>query len=306
MSLPARVTVYEVGPRDGLQNVADLVPAHVKVAFIEALATAGLPAIEAGSFVSPRAVPQLADGGLVFPAIKKQPGTRYAVLVPNLQGYENARAARAQEVAVFAAASEAFSQANLNASIDESLAGFVPVCERAVADGVRLRGYVSTAFGCPYQGDVCVAEVVRVTERLFDLGCAEVSIGDTIGIAEPVQVREVIDALTARWDAARLALHLHDTWGRGLANVAAGLQGGLATFDSSAGGLGGCPYAPGATGNLATEDLVALLDSMGIETGVDLDLVVDASLALGRATAIPQPSRALAALVARRARTPRH
>jgi hydroxymethylglutaryl-CoA lyase len=302
LSLPERVTVYEVGPRDGLQNVADPVPSHVKVAFIEALAAAGLPAIEATSFVSPKAVPQLADAALVFPEARKREGTRYPALVPNLRGYEAALAAGAREVAVFTAASEAFNRANVNATVDESLARFAPVCERARQDGVALRGYVSTAFGCPYQGDVSVDAVVRVTGRLFDQGCGEVSVGDTIGVADPAQVHEVVGALAARFPVGAVALHLHDTWGRGLANVVAGLEAGVTTFDSSAGGLGGCPYAPGATGNLATEDLVSLLDRLGIETGVDVEAVADASVALGRATRLPQPSRALAALVAHRAR----
>lgn len=299
MSWPERVTVYEVGPRDGLQNVADIVGSETKIAFVDALTAAGLPAVEVTAFVSPRWVPQLADAAEVLAAVAPQDACRHVALVPNLRGYEAARAAGAREVAVFTAASEEFNRRNVNASIDESLARFEPVLQRARADGVAVRGYLSTAFGCPFEGDVPAAAVARVVADLFSLGCAEVSVGDTIGVADPAQVRRVVDRLAARHDLGSLALHLHDTWGRGLANVVAALQAGITVFDSSAGGLGGCPYAPGATGNLATEDLVSLLDRLDIETGVDLGGVADASLALAAETGLALPSRALGAIRAR-------
>lgn len=299
MNLPERVTVYEVGPRDGLQNVDETIPTEVKVAFVDALSEAGLPAVEVTSFVSPEWVPQLADGAEVMEAIERREGVRYPVLVPNMKGLENALAAGAREVAVFTAASEEFSERNTNASIEETLERFAPVAERARDEDLRLRGYVSTAFGCPFQGDVPVEDVVRVTGRLLELGCDEVSVGDTIGVADPRQVNEVISTLGSCYEIDRLALHLHDTWGRGLANVMAGLGCGVTTFDTSAGGLGGCPYAPGATGNLATEDLVALLDRMGVETGVDLEALARASIALEEATGLELPSRALAAFRSR-------
>lgn len=303
MSRPERVTIYEVGPRDGLQNVPESIPAADKVAFIEALAEAGLPAVEVTSFVSPKWVPQLADAAEVLSELKRREGVRYPVLVPNEKGLDLALAAGVEEVAIFTAASEAFNRKNINASIDESIARFAPVAQRARAAGLRLRGYVSTAFGCPFQGRVGLDDVLRVTERLFELECDEVSIGDTIGVADPGQVEEAVRALEPRFGLARLALHLHDTWGRGLVNARAGLESGIAIFDTSAGGLGGCPYAPGATGNLATEDLVSLLDALGVATGVDVERVADASLALGAATGLPLPSRTLAALRARRARS---
>ena len=304
MSRPERVTIYEVGPRDGLQNVPEIVPAAVKAAFVDALAAAGLPAIEATSFVSPKWVPQLADAAEVLAAIERRPGVRYPVLVPNEKGLDLALASGVEEIAVFTAASEEFNRRNINASIEESIQRFVPVTKRARDAGLRVRGYVSTAFGCPFQGDVEEDEVLRVTGRLFEIGCDEVSIGDTIGVADPDQVSSLVAAVERRFGLDAIALHLHDTWGRGLANCLAGLDAGVAIFDTSAGGLGGCPYAPGATGNLATEDLVAMLDLLGVETGVDLEAVAEASLALGEATGLPLPSRALAALRARRGSSP--
>ena len=300
--MPARVTVYEVGPRDGLQNVATLVPTAVKIAFIEALLDAGLPAVEATSFVSAKSVPQLADGREVMEALRSRTTARLPVLVPNEKGLDAAMAAGAREVAVFTAASEEFNRRNVNASIEESIARFRPVASRALGAGLRLRGYVSMAFGCPFQGDVPLAAVVSVTEQLVALGCHEISIGDTIGVGVPSQVHDVVAALAPRVGLGALALHLHDTWGRALANVTAALDDGVTTFDASAGGLGGCPYAPGATGNLATEDLVALLDAMNVETGVDLERLVDASLTLAAATGLALPSRAVAAARARRRR----
>ncbi len=267
------VTVVEVGPRDGLQNEAVVVATAAKVELVERLAEAGLPVVEVTSFVSPRAVPQLADADLVLPAVRRRPGVRYPVLVPNVRGLERAIAAGADAIAVFTAASEAFTQANINMSVAESLHAFAPVLERARAAEMWTRGYVSTAFGCPYQGAVAPADVAGVAGALLDLGCDEVSIGDTIGAGRPEQVPEVVAAVTGRVPVERIALHLHDTGGLALANAAAGLAAGVRTFDSSAGGLGGCPFAPGAPGNVATEELVEMLHERGYETGVDLEAV---------------------------------
>jgi hydroxymethylglutaryl-CoA lyase len=275
--LPAAVTVVEVGPRDGLQNEKAAVATEAKVQFIDLLSASGLPVIEATSFVSPRAIPQLADATAVFAAIHRAPGVRYPVLVPNVRGMERALEAGVREVAVFTAASESFTRHNINATIAESLANFAAVAALARPAGVRLRGYVSTAFGCPYEGHVPPARVREVTARLFDLGVDEVSIGDTIGVATPDGVARVMGLLLRDFPAARLALHLHDTRGTALANVLVALQMGLSIFDSAAGGLGGCPYAPGAAGNLATEDLLYMLHGLGVQTGVDLDKVVAAS-----------------------------
>jgi isopropylmalate/homocitrate/citramalate synthase len=276
MGRPDRVTVVEVGPRDGLQNEPGLVDAATKIRFVEALADAGLPVVEVTSFVRPDLVPQLADADVVLRGIHRRAGVRYPVLVPNLRGLERALAAGADAIAVFTAASEPFAQANIGMTIDQSLEAFAPVLERAGREGAWRRGYVSTAFGCPYQGAVDPSVVVSVTVRLLDLGCDEVSIGDTIGVAVPEQVTAVVGRLLDDAPAERLALHLHDTGSRALNNVAAGLDLGIATFDSSAGGLGGCPFAPGAPGNLATGDLLALLDSLGIEHGVDAAAVAAA------------------------------
>jgi hydroxymethylglutaryl-CoA lyase len=267
------VTVVEVGPRDGLQNEAAIVPAAEKVRLIERLADAGLPVVEATSFVSPRAVPQLADADEVLRAVRRRPGVRYPVLVPNLRGLERALAAGADSVAVFTAASEEFARANINMTVAESLLAFAPVLQRALAEGMWTRGYVSTAFGCPYQGAVEPAVVAGVAAALAGLGCEQVSIGDTIGVGRPEQVTEVVAAVAGSVPVERLALHLHDTGGRALENVAAGLDAGVRVFDSSAGGLGGCPFAPGAPGNLATEALVGFLHERGFETGVDLGAV---------------------------------
>jgi hydroxymethylglutaryl-CoA lyase len=267
------VTVVEVGPRDGLQNEEAIVPADAKVTFIEALAGAGLPVVEATSFVSPRAIPQLADADDVLPRVRRRPGVRYPVLVPNPRGLERAEAAGADAVAVFTAASEAFTKANIGMTIAGSLEAFAPVLERAIEAGWWRRGYVSTAFGCPYSGDVATEAVVEVSLALLDLGCDEISIGDTIGVAYPDDVRRVVSALLGRIPVERVALHLHDTYGRALENVEAGLDLGVRTFDASAGGTGGCPYAPGAPGNLATESLCALLERHGFHHGVDVPAV---------------------------------
>jgi hydroxymethylglutaryl-CoA lyase len=274
---PARVTVVEVGPRDGLQNEAAIVPTAAKVRFIEMLAAAGLPVVEATSFVHPAAVPQLADADEVLPAIARRPGVRYPVLVPNMRGMERAIAAGADAVAVFTAASEAFAQANIRMTIAESLEAFAPVLATARAAGMWTRGYVSTAFGCPYQGEVDPAAVADVAVALAELGCDQISVGDTIGVAEPDDVGRVLSPLLERVPAERLALHLHDTRGRAIENAEAGLQLGITTFDASASGLGGCPFAPGAPGNLATETLVSWLHGLGIETGVDEPALLEAS-----------------------------
>ena len=280
MTMPPSVTIVEVGPRDGLQNEPVAVSADAKVAFVEALADAGLRIVEATSFVAPSAVPQLADADEVFPRIRRREGVRYPVLVPNMRGMERAEAAGAEAVAVFTAASETFTRRNIGMSIAGSLEAFQPVIERATALGWWRRGYVSTAFGCPYEGDVDTGVVVEVTEALLALGCDEVSIGDTIGVAEPHDVQALVGALLERVPVDRLALHLHDTYGRALANVEAGLGLGIRTFDASAGGTGGCPFAPGAPGNLATEALCGLLDRLGIDHGVDAAAVEAAGLTL--------------------------
>jgi hydroxymethylglutaryl-CoA lyase len=275
-----RVRVVEVGPRDGLQNERAVVPAADKVRFVEALADAGLPVVEVTSFVSPRAVPQLADADEVLPAVSRRDGVCYPVLVPNVRGMERAVAAGADAVAVFTAASEGFTRANINMTIAESLQAFAPVLERALQAGMWTRGYVSTAFGCPYDGAVDPQAVAQIAAELAALGCAEISVGDTIGVGRPEQVPGVIAAVAERVPLDRVALHLHDTGGRALENVAAGLEAGVRTFDSSAAGLGGCPFAPGAPGNVATEALVRFLEHEGFETGVDADAVERAGLAV--------------------------
>ncbi|MCX7513480.1 hydroxymethylglutaryl-CoA lyase [Frateuria sp. STR12] len=268
------VRIVEVGARDGLQNEKTLLPAEVKIALIDRLSSTGLTTIEATSFVSPRWVPQLADASEVFAGIRKVPGVRYPVLVPNLQGYERAREAGASEIAVFTAASEAFNRKNINASIDESIERFAPVVERAKADGVAVRGYVSTVLGCPYQGEVPVADVVRVAERLHALGCYEISLGDTIGVGTPARARAMLRAVAQAVPMQALAVHFHDTYGQALANILACLEEGVRVVDSAVSGTGGCPYAKGATGNVASEDVVYMLHGMGMHTGVDLDLLI--------------------------------
>jgi len=277
MRYPPRVTVVEVGPRDGLQNEAAEVSTADKVAFVDRLSDAGCPVIEVSAFVSPKWVPRMADAAEVFAGIRRRPGARYTALVPNVAGLERALAANVAEVAIFAAASETFSLRNINQTIEQSLEVYRNVCARAEQAGVRVRGYLSTAFGCPYEGAVAVARVVELSEALIAMGAFEVAVSDTIGIAHPGQVIEVVRALGSRVPLDRIALHFHDTRGTALANVLAALDLGVATFDASAGGLGGCPYAPGAAGNLATEDLIFMLDGLGSETGVDLAQVVEAS-----------------------------
>ena len=275
MALPARVRIVEVGPRDGLQNERTPVPTAAKIELIDRLSATGLRTIEATSFVSPKWVPQLADAAEVFAGIAKAPGVAYPVLVPNLQGYERAREAGAGEVAVFTAASEAFNRRNTNAGIDESLQRFAPVLERARADGVRVRGYVSTVLGCPYQGEVPLADVVRVSRSLHAMGCYEVSLGDTIGIGTPEKARAMLKAVAAEVPMQALAVHFHDTYGQALANVLACLEEGVAVVDSAVSGAGGCPYAKGATGNVASEDVVYMLHGLGIRTGIDLDALAE-------------------------------
>lgn len=300
MNLPERVKLVEVGPRDGLQNEKQTVPAATKIELIERLGLAGLTVIEATAFVSPKWVPQMADGARVLAGISRRAGVSYPVLVPNLQGFEAAVAAGAKEVAVFAAASESFSRRNINCSIAESLQRFAPVLEAARSRGVPVRGYVSCVAGCPYEGDVAAHAVARVAGALYEMGCHEVSLGDTIGVGTPGKVRNVIEACARGVPIDRLAGHYHDTYGMALANVYASLQVGLSIFDASVGGLGGCPYAVGATGNVATEDVVYLLNGLEVETGVNLDELVGAaewiSAQLGRAPV----SRVARALLAKR------
>jgi hydroxymethylglutaryl-CoA lyase len=290
-ALPRRVTIVEVGPRDGLQNEAAILPAATKVAFIEALADAGLPIVEMTAFVSPKWVPQMADAVDVARAVARRDGTRYLALVPNRAGLTRAIDAGLREVAIFAAASETFSRKNINQGIDESLVAYADVANEAKRNGLRVRGYLSTAFGCPYEGVVAVERVVDVAARLLDMGCDEVAVSDTIGVARPRQVVDVVEVVALRVPRPQIALHFHDTRGTALANVYAALECGIAIFDSSAGGLGGCPYAPGAAGNLSTEDLVYMLDGLGIETGVNIEGVVKASSLIAGHIGHPLPSR---------------
>ena len=289
------VKVVEVGPRDGLQNEKVTIPTQAKVDYITALGDAGLRVIEAGAFVSPKWVPQMADSAEVYRNIPKDPGMEYPVLVPNEKGLERAIEAGVTSIAIFTAASETFNKRNINMTIDESFENFSHVVPRALDEGMRVRGYVSTAFGCPYEGDVPPEKVLEVTARLLDLGCYEVSIGDTIGVGTPLQVQGVIGMLRQVIPASRLAMHFHDTRGTALANTLAALDMGIATFDSSSGGLGGCPYAPGASGNMATEDLVYLLDGLRIESGVNLRKLVKASTIIAPYLDHPLPGKYLQA-----------
>jgi len=289
MSYPNAVRIVEVGPRDGLQNEANLVPAAVKIALIDRLTRAGFQNIEAGSFVSPKWVPQMADSASVMAGITRKAGVSYPVLVPNMKGLEAALACDISEVAVFASASEAFSQRNINCSIAESLERFAPVMDASRARGIKVRGYVSCVLGCPYQGAVEPEVVADVSARLSAMGCYEISLGDTIGTGTPRAAVAMVEAVMHRIPVAQIALHFHDTYGQALANILACLALGVSVVDSAVGGLGGCPYAKGASGNVATEDLLYMLHGMGIDTGVDLDAVVETaqfiSAALGRAPA---------------------
>ena len=296
--LPERVRSVEVGPRDGLQNEAAFVPTADKIAFVNRLSDAGHTMIEVTAFVSPKWVPQMADAAEVCAGITRRPGVRYTALVPNLQGLARAREARIDEVAIFPAASETFSKRNINQTIDEAFAHAKQVCDEARATSLPVRAYLSTSFGCPFEGAVAPARVAELTARLIDLGAYEVSVSDTIGIAHPAQVADVLGHVMRRVPAEKLALHFHDTRGTALVNVYAGLEAGVSVFDASAGGLGGCPYAPGATGNLATEDLLYLLDGLGIATGVRLEGVAAASRAIEPLVGHLLPSRMFRALEA--------
>ncbi|HYA47651.1 MAG TPA: hydroxymethylglutaryl-CoA lyase [Burkholderiales bacterium] len=298
MSFPRKVRIVDVGPRDGLQNEPQGVPATVKIELVHRLADAGLPAVEATAFVSPKWVPQMADHAEVMAGIVKKPGVAYPVLVPNMKGFEAARAAGAQEIAVFGAASQTFSRKNINCSIAESLERFAPVVAAARAEGIRVRGYISCAAGCPYEGEVRPKAVADLAKELYGMGCYEISLGDTIGVGTPKRIKAMIEAVAKSVPIAKIGGHYHDTYGQALANIYASLELGVRTFDSSVAGLGGCPYAKGATGNVATEDVVYMLDGLGIHTGVDLEALRRAGeficKALGREPS-SKVARALAA-----------
>jgi len=271
MTLPSAVRIVEVGPRDGLQNEPTPVSVQARIALIEGLVEAGVKTVEAGSFVSPKWVPQMADTAAVLAGLKRQAGVRYPVLVPNLQGLEAAEAAGAKDISIFAAASESFSKKNINCSIAESLDRFRPVAARALEQERRLRGYVSCVLGCPYEGEIAPEAVARVSKALFDMGCEEISLGDTIGTGTPLKAKRMIEAVAIHVPMKQLAVHFHDTYGQALANILATLEMGIGVVDSSVAGLGGCPYAKGASGNVATEDVVYMLNGMGISTGIDID-----------------------------------
>jgi hydroxymethylglutaryl-CoA lyase len=293
------IRIFEVGPRDGLQNEKTFVSAADRIAFIEALLDAGLHTIEVGAFVSPKAIPQMANSDQVLRGVAHRTDGEFEVLVPNEKGYEAARTAGAKEIAVFAAASESFSRANINCSIAESIERFKPVMIRAKADGIRVRGYVSCVLGCPYEGEIKPQAVVDVAQSLWDLGCYEVSLGDTIGVGTQVKTRQLLRAAAGVVPIAKLAMHFHDTYGQALANLYAGMEEGARVIDSAAGGLGGCPYAPGATGNVATEDVVYMLEGMGIATGVDMPKLLAATNGISKLIGRAPVSRVAAALNAK-------
>ena len=293
-----QVRIVEVGPRDGLQNEKALVSVEDRIAFVKALVGAGLQTVEVGSFVSPKAIPKMQGSDQVFLGVRDLPG-EFHVLVPNEKGYEGAKAVDAKVIAVFASASEGFSRANINCSVAESIERFKPVIERAKADGIRVRGYVSCVLGCPYDGEVDVQTVVDVTTTLWDLGCYEVSLGDTIGVGTPTKARAMLRACAEAVPMQSLAMHFHDTYGQALANIYAGLEEGARVIDSAAGGLGGCPYAPGATGNVGTEDVIYMLEGMGIATGVDMDRLLAATNAISALIGRPPVSRVASALNAK-------
>jgi hydroxymethylglutaryl-CoA lyase len=300
MALPMHVKIVEVGPRDGLQNEPGLVPTTVKLELIEKLVAAGLNTIEVGSFVSPKWVPQMADAAAVMGGVVRHPGIIYTALTPNLKGFEAALAASCEEVAVFAAAAEAFSQKNINCSIAESIDRFLPVVAAARANGIRVRGYISCVLGCPYSGEVAAEKVAQVAAMLDDLGCYEISLGDTIGVGTPGKTQELIETCARRIPIERMAGHFHDTFGMAVANIHTSLQLGMATFDASVAGLGGCPYSPGASGNVATEDVVYLLNGLGIECGIDINALVDAAAWISGQLGRLPASRVTRALLARR------
>src|SRR6201994_5125750 len=299
------IRIFEVGPRDGLQNEKTPVSVADRIAFIKALLAAGLPTIEVGAFVSPKAIPQMVGSDEVLRRVSRIGGGEFHVLVPNEKGYEAARAAGAKVIAVFASASEGFSRANINCSVAESIARFKPVIARARADGVKVRGYISCVLGCPYDGEIKPQGVVDVAKILWALGCYEVSLGDTIGVGTPKKARELLRAAAGHVPIAHLAMHFHDTYGQALANLYAGIEEGARVIDSAAGGLGGCPYAPGATGNVATEDVVYMLEGLGVATGVDMAALVAATNAISNLIGRPPVSRVAAALNAKRLMTQR-
>ncbi len=301
MGLPSKVKVVEVGPRDGLQNEKETIPAEVKIALVNRLSAAGFANIEAASFVSPKWVPQMATSTEVMQQVVRRPGTMYSALVPNMKGFEAALAARADEVVIFGAASEAFSQKNINCSIAESIERFRDVAQAAKANGLRLRGSISCALGCPYQGEVAPDAVADVAQRLRDLGCDEIDIADTIGVGTAGKVKQVFERVARDFPLERLAGHFHDTYGQALVNIYAALEVGVSIFHSSVAGLGGCPYAKGATGNVSTEDVLYLLHGLGLDTGVDLDAVVDAGQFISQHLGRKASSRAGNAIAARRA-----
>jgi hydroxymethylglutaryl-CoA lyase len=302
MQLPKRVKLVDVGPRDGLQNEPGKVPAEIKIGLIDRLSDAGLPAVEATSFVSPKWVPQMADAAQVMAGIRRKPGVSYPVLVPNMKGLEGAMAAGVHEIAVFGAATEAFSQRNTNCSIAESFERFAPVCRTALDNGLKVRGYISVVLVCPFEGEVAPEAVAAVAQRLIDMGCYEISLGDTVGAGTPGNTQRMIEAVARRIPVEKLGGHYHDTYGQALANILASLEMGVAAFDSSVAGLGGCPYSPGATGNVASEDVLYMLDGLGIETGVSLPKLVEAGEYISGFLGRPTGSRAGRALVAKRKR----
>jgi hydroxymethylglutaryl-CoA lyase len=297
--MPRKVRIVDVGPRDGLQNEPKSVPTSVKIELIERLQDAGVPAVEATAFVSPKWVPQMADHAEVMAGIRKRPGVAYPVLVPNMKGFEAARDAGAEEVAVFGAATETFSRKNINCSIAESLERFVPVVEAAKAEGMRVRGYISVVAGCPYEGEVAPRAVADLANELYRMGCYEVSLGDTIGVGTPKKIRALIEAVAKKVPIAKIGGHYHDTYGQALANIYASLELGIKIFDCSVAGLGGCPYAKGATGNVATEDVIYMLDGLGIETGIDLEKLFRAGEFVCRALGREPASRVARALAAK-------
>ena len=300
MSDPVRI--IEMGPRDGLQNEKTAVSIEARIAFIEALVAAGLDTVEVGAFVSPKAIPQMASSDAVLRGVSHVKGAEFHVLVPNEKGYDAARAAGAKVVSVFAAASEGFSRANINCTVAESIERFKPVLARAKTDGVKVRGYVSCVLGCPFDGEIRPTAVADLAVTLWDLGCYEISLGDTIGVGTPDKAKEMLRAVAANIPAAKLAMHFHDTYGQALANLYAGLEEGVRVIDAAAGGLGGCPYAPGATGNVATEDVVYMLDGMGVKTGVDMEKLLAATNAMGSVLGKPPVSRVATALNAKKKR----
>jgi hydroxymethylglutaryl-CoA lyase len=296
------VCIIEMGPRDGLQNEKTPVSVEARIAFVEALVTAGLTTVEVGAFVSPKAIPQMASSDQVLRGVSHVAGAEFHVLVPNEKGYDAARAAGAQVVSVFAAASEGFSRANINCSIAESIERFKPVLARAEADGVKVRGYISCVLGCPFDGEIKPKAVADLARTLWDLGCYEISLGDTIGVGTPLKAKQMLRAVKGEVAADKLAMHFHDTYGQALANLYAGMEEGVRVIDSAAGGLGGCPYAPGATGNVATEDVVYMLEGMGVRTGVDMEKLLAATNEMSRVLGKPPVSRVASALNAKKKR----